>query len=112
MARTPPESPRVAFSYLRFSSKQPAKGGGFERQTELSKAWCQRRKVALDTSLRLDDLGVSAFRGTNVREGALAGFIEACRIGRVPQGSYLLVESLDRLSRNQIRPALQLFLQI
>src|SRR5262245_51715161 len=29
-------------------------------------------------------------------------------MGRVPKGSVLIVESLDRLSRDQIRPALQL----
>jgi DNA invertase Pin-like site-specific DNA recombinase len=51
---------------------------------------------------------VSAFRGDNVKDGALAGFLEACRTGRVPKGSVLIVESLDRLSRDQIRPALQL----
>jgi DNA invertase Pin-like site-specific DNA recombinase len=103
---------RRAFSYVRFSTVQQAGGGSLQRQTELSQAYCKRKGLALDDSLTLRDLGVSAFRGDNVRDGALAGFLEACRTGRVPKGSVLIVESLDRLSRDQIRPALQLFLAL
>src|SRR5262245_53852252 len=101
-----------AYSYVRFSSPQQAEGGGLQRQVKMSLAYCERKGLALDDSLHLHDLGVSAFRGDNVREGALAGFLEACRTGRVPRGSVLIVESLDRLSRDQIRPALQLFLSL
>ena len=43
---------------------------------------------------------------------ALAGFLQAVRLGRVPSGSYLIVESLDRLSREKIRPALTLLLNL
>jgi len=99
---------RRAFSYKRFSSTQQAEGGSMARQTAGALAYCKRKNLTLDESLTLDDLGVSAFRGDNVKEGALAGFLEACRTGRVPKGSVLIVESLDRLSRDQIRPALQL----
>src|SRR5262245_25596759 len=101
-----------AYSYVRFSSPQQAEGGGLQRQVKMSLAYCERKGLALDDSLHLHDLGVSAFRGDNVREGALAGFLEACRTGRVAKGSFLIVESLDRLSRDQIRPALQLFLSL
>lgn len=101
---------RRAFSYVRFSTARQADGGSLKRQTDLTEAYCQRKGLTLDDSLHLQDLGVSAFRGSNVKDGALAGFLEACRVGRVPKGSYLIVESLDRLSRDQIRPALQLFL--
>jgi DNA invertase Pin-like site-specific DNA recombinase len=103
---------RRAFSYIRFSHPKQALGGGLKRQADLSAEWCQRNHVTLDESLTLHDLGVSAFRGDNVRDGALAGFLEACRMGRVASGSYLIIESLDRLSRDQIRPALQLFLTL
>ncbi|MBL8798657.1 MAG: recombinase family protein [Planctomycetia bacterium] len=105
-------SKRRAYSYIRFSLKKQATGGSLDRQTELSRAYCERKKLHLDDTLTLHDLGVSAFRGDNVREGALAGFLEACRTGRVPRGSTLIVESLDRLSRDQIRPALQLFMEL
>jgi DNA invertase Pin-like site-specific DNA recombinase len=103
---------RRAFSYIRFSSPQQAQGGSLSRQASLSLAYCERKGLTLDDTLTLHDLGVSAFRGDNVREGALAAFLEGCRTGRIPSGSVLIVESLDRLSRDQIRPALQLFLAL
>lgn len=110
---TTPSSPsRHAFSYVRFSTGRQAEGGSLRRQTSLSLAYCKRKNLALDDSLTLHDLGVSAFRSANVKDGALAAFLEACRLGRVPAGSVLIVESLDRLSRDQIRPALQLFMAL
>jgi DNA invertase Pin-like site-specific DNA recombinase len=103
---------RRAYSYIRFSTPQQAEGGSLARQLRMTEEYCKRKGLILDDSLNLNDLGVSAFRGDNVKEGALAGFLEACRTGRVPPGSFLIVESLDRLSRDQIRPALQLFLAL
>jgi DNA invertase Pin-like site-specific DNA recombinase len=100
----------LAYSYVRFSTAKQMLGHSLERQVSLTLSYCQRKGLELDESLTLQDLGVSAFKGDNVREGALAAFLDACRSGRVPRGSYLVVESLDRLSRDQIRPALQLFL--
>lgn len=100
----------IAFSYIRFSSPRQATGNSLRRQLEKTMEYCARHNLRLDTDLKLRDLGISAFRGKNVREGALAGFLEACRSGQVPRGSTLIVENLDRLSRDQIRPALQLFL--
>ncbi len=52
---------------------------------------------------------MSAYRGKhreNPDTHALAAFVAAVRAGRVQPGSYLVVESLDRLSREKIRPAL------
>lgn len=103
---------RRAYSYIRFSHPKQAEGGSLERQLRLTDSYCKRKGLALDTSLTLRDLGVSAFRGDNVKDGSLGAFLEACRTGRVPKGSYLILENLDRLSRSQIRPALKLFLEL
>src|SRR5262249_2171142 len=62
--------------------------------------------------LTFRDLGVSAFRGKNAQTGALRAFLDAVEQGDIPQGSYLLVESLDRISRDQMYEAQGLFLQI
>ena len=64
------------------------------------------------TSLRLEDIGISAFKGANVAEGALGRFLEAAKAGKIPAGSFLLVESLDRLSRQEVRKSLGIFLSI
>eukprot|EP01133_Synstelium_polycarpum_P030636 gene30636-38124_t len=53
------------------------------------------------------DLGVSAYRGTNVADGALGMFLQLAEAGDIPHGSFLLVETLDRLSRQTARRAVR-----
>lgn len=67
--------------------------------------------LTLDPS-GFEDLGVSAFRGRNAEEGALGDFIYCVKEGLIESDSWLLVESLDRVSRNQVNDALELFLKI
>lgn len=102
----------IAYSYVRFSTLKQGTGNSLERQLSRTVEYCQRNGITLDDTLKLADLGVSSFRGQNIREGALAAFLELCRVGRIPRGSTLIVESLDRLSRAEIRTALQLFLSL
>lgn len=105
----------LAFSYLRFSSPQQADGDSIRRQVAKTADWCKRHQAQLDKSLELSDQGVSAFKGKH-RENpdlhALAAFLNNVKSGRIPRGSYLVVESLDRLSREKIRPALTLLLNL
>ena len=98
-----------AYSYLRFSTPEQMQGDSFRRQTEAARDYAERNDLDLDDSLTFRDLGVSAYRGANVIEGALGQFIEAVDSGRVRPGSFLLVENLDRLSRDKIMPALNRF---
>lgn len=98
-----------AYSYLRFSTPEQARGDSFRRQTELAAAYAAAHGLELDDALTFEDLGVSAFRGANAIEGALGRFLAAVDDGRVAKGSYLLVENLDRLSRDKIMPALNRF---
>ena len=83
-----------------------------ERQTESARRWCHEKGYVLDESLALADLGVSAYSGDNVSRGALSGFLTAAESGRIPKGSILLVESLDRLSRAAIPEAVGLLTSI
>jgi DNA invertase Pin-like site-specific DNA recombinase len=68
--------------------------------------------LKLDLSLSFKDLGMSAYRGKNAKEGALRAFLDAIEYNLVPAGSYLLIESLDRLSRERILAAQSLFMMI
>lgn len=107
-----PAANAVAYSYLRFSSPEQAKGDSIRRQTEMTKAWCERTGVRYDESLSLRDEGKSAFTGEhrkNPDRHALAGFLELVRLGRVPRGSYFIIENLDRLTREDTVPAVNLF---
>ena len=94
----PPEVPR-AYSYMRFSTPEQGKGDSLIRQTAMAREWSEKHNVPLDTELNLTDKGVSAYTGANRDVGALGAFLNAVREGAVPLNSWLLVESLDRISR-------------
>ena len=102
----------VAFSYLRFSTAEQATGDSRRRQMAMAEKYAAEHHLRLDASLSFRDLGVSAFRGKNAKEGALRAFLEAIEHNLVPPNSFLLIESLDRLSRDRILAAQSLFLQI
>lgn len=100
-----------AYSYIRFSTKKQELGDSTRRQHELSVNYAKKHGLNLRPST-YHDLGVSAFRGKNIASGKLGHFLEAVNTGRIPKGSYLLVENLDRLSRGDVRISLDLFLEI
>lgn len=100
-----------AYSYLRFSTPEQAQGDSRRRQADLAARFAQEHGLELDDN-SYADLGISAYKGKNAAVGALRQFLEAVEDGVVPQGSFLLVENLDRLTRDHIVPAQALFLQI
>lgn len=95
-----------AYSYLRFSTPEQAKGDSFRRQASLAQEYAIRHGLQL-ADLTFQDLGVSAYRGANAETGRLGDFKRAVEDGLVAPGSYLLVESLDRVSRLSPRKALR-----
>src|SRR4051812_20719638 len=99
-----------AYSYIRWSRPEQARGDSLRRQLEPSHSYCREHGLDLDESFR--DPGVSAYRGKNRTEGALAAFINAIDQVKIAPGSYLLIESLDRLSREEVLVALELFMGI
>jgi len=101
-----------AYSYLRFSTPEQMKGDSFRRQASLAKDYAARHDLELDDTLTFHDLGVSAYRGKNAETGQLGAFLQAVREGMVQPGSYLLVESLDRISRLAARKALRVLEEI
>ncbi|MGN7875561.1 recombinase family protein [Roseateles sp. 22389] len=104
---TPATARPKAFSYVRFSTPDQQKGDSYRRQVTIARRYADQHGLDLDESLDLHDLGLSAFRGANAESGRLADFLELLRDGHIPKGSYLLVESLDRLSRQTARKALR-----
>jgi len=101
-----------AYSYIRFSTPEQAEGDSFRRQTELSEEYAKAHKLIFDRSLNLRDEGLSAFKGDNRKKGALAVFLRAVETGLVKRGSFLLIESLDRLSRDTLSAQMTLFMQL
>lgn len=96
-----------AYSYLRFSTPDQMRGDSYRRQAQLARDYAVRHNLELDDELTFEDLGVSAYRQRNVEVGRLGDFLDAVEAGLIAQGSYLLVESLDRISRQSARKALR-----
>lgn len=88
------------------------RGDSLRRQTEASKKYAAENDLELIADFKLEDIGVSAFEGKNVAQGSLGKFLALVEEGQVPKGSYLIVESLDRISRQNPQAATSLFLQI
>src|SRR6266403_2510466 len=92
---------KTAYSYIRFSTPEQARGDSLRRQLEASREYATANGFVLDESFNLRDLGISAFRGKNRTIGALKKFLDAVLSGKVAKGSALIVESYDRLSRQK-----------
>jgi DNA invertase Pin-like site-specific DNA recombinase len=109
--RSAPPKPK-AFSYIRMSTEGQLKGDSLRRQVERSKQYAADHGLDLDVTTSFNDIGVSAFRGKNLSRGALSLFKEAVLTKKIAPGSYLLVESLDRFSRDEVAHAHTEFLQL
>jgi len=101
---------RRAVSYLRFSNIKQAAGGSEDRQADLTDAYCQRENLELVE--RFHDLGKSAYHGKHRTQGRFGDFLKAVEAGQIPPGTVFIVESFDRLSREQVTVALQHFLSL
>ena len=98
------------YSYVRFSSVKQREGNSLERQQDTALKIAARYNLELDTTA-FHDLGMSAFKGRNAHEGKLSEFIKQIGV-KVPVGSWLVVENLDRISRDDAWTALDIFKSI
>ncbi|WFF83420.1 recombinase family protein [Delftia tsuruhatensis] len=89
----------LVYSYLRFSDPKQSTGNSTDRQLAYAEKWASEHGLQLDSSLTLRDEGLSAYHQQHIKSGALGVFLRAVEDGRVPHGSVLIVEGLDRLSR-------------
>jgi len=104
-----------AYSYIRFSTPDQAKGDSYRRQRQAAEDFCTRNGITLASTSEylFFDKGRSAYKGRHLDDtGELARFLRLVEDGSVERGSYLLVESLDRLSRERVKDALPRFLDL
>ncbi|NLS01997.1 recombinase family protein [Rhizobium sp. P32RR-XVIII] len=95
-----------AYSYVRFSTPEQSKGDSFRRQTQAAEVYAATHGLEIDTKFAFHDLGMSAWEGRNKTDGMLGEFLSYVRSGDIAPGSYLLVENLDRVSRENALDAL------
>ncbi|WP_395449051.1 recombinase family protein [Aminobacter sp. UC22_36] len=102
----------LAYSYIRMSTDIQLRGDSLRRQEQASKHYAEQHGLQLVENFRLEDIGVSAFKGANVTSGSLGRFLGLVKSGVIAKGSYFLVESLDRISRQQVLDSVPVFFDI
>lgn len=110
---TPTVTPgAIGFSYIRFSRTMQKRGRSRLRQQEAFEKWCAKHGVIPSDDTFLDE-GKSGYTGDHVgSKGQLRRFLDLVEAGKIAKGSYLVVESLDRLGRESVDRALERFLGI
>ena len=104
-----------AYSYIRFSTPEQAEGRSQDRQSEACAKYCVDHGLTLATKAeyRFLDAGRSAFKGDQLGDnGDLARFFRLVKDGTIEPGSTLIVESLDRLDRQDVWKALPRFMDL
>ncbi|WP_417882776.1 recombinase family protein [Vibrio rumoiensis] len=89
------------YSYRRFSNIRQEKGRSIARQKKLIDEIAEKYNLSINEDFVMTDQGLSAFHGHHKKKGAFGLFLAAVENGIVKPGSVLLVESLDRMSREQ-----------
>ena len=100
------------YSYQRFSRHVQKSGTSLKRQQEYARKIAKKYDLTINKELVMTDEGRSAFHAEHIKHGALGAFIKAIEDGVVESGSILIVESLDRLSRQNALDAQIQFLQM
>jgi DNA invertase Pin-like site-specific DNA recombinase len=103
----------IAHPYARISDPEQRKGGGLHRQTAPEtvaaiKEFCRLFGFTPSKRILVDD-GVSAWKGLNATpDHELGKFIADANRGLIRPGDCLLVENLDRVSRQDVWAAMAL----
>lgn len=105
-------SANLAYSYARWSSAEQSKGDSHRRQITKFEDYCKRKGLtpAADTFI---DKGRSGYKQEHLNDtGELRRFLTAVESGEIASGSVLVVESLDRLGRQDVEEAYGVFSSI
>lgn len=109
---------KPAYFYTRISSKAQITGEGLNRQEDFITRFLNGVNASNKSDIQyvqskiINDSGVSAYDGSNILDGELGKFIIDAENGKVEQGSLLVLEALDRLSRQKISESRKLIQRI
>jgi DNA invertase Pin-like site-specific DNA recombinase len=95
------------YSYLRFSTPEQQLGDSERRQLDLAQKFAEDLGTTLDETLI--DRGLSGYHGVHKTRGHLGRFLEKVERGQIPPDSILVIENVDRLSREPIVDAFTTF---
>lgn len=97
-------------AYARFSSTGQIGGSSIERQFEAAKAFAAERGWSIDEFV--SDEARSAFHGHHKTAGQLGQILERAVQGQLGRGDTIIVENIDRLSREKITDAMTTLLAL
>ena len=95
-----------AYAYIRYSRALQATGDSENRQLtalELFETSTGTKIVEV-----VYDKGKSAFRGDNARSGNFKEMLDRMQSGAIRPGDYLVVESIDRITRQRVLDGVEL----
>ncbi|WP_060538711.1 recombinase family protein [Pseudomonas sp. NBRC 111125] len=99
-----------AYAYVRYSSMKQREGDTVERQVTPLEAFTEDTGVAIAETFF--DEGVSSFRGNNAKFGELKVILDRIKSGELRHGDYLVVESIDRITRQKVFDGVELLSSI
>ncbi|QJY37653.1 recombinase family protein [Vibrio europaeus] len=105
---------KIIYPYVRFSSEQQSGGSSYKRQMGDILKYAKDNGYTVNNSLELKDLGLSAYKAEHIEKGSLGDFLDALDTGIIETdgSAYLCIEQIDRLSRQSIDNAYQVFRRI
>lgn len=105
---------KIIYPYVRYSSEQQSGGSSYKRQMGDILKYAKENEYKVNDSLKLRDLGLSAYTAKHIEKGSLGDFLEALDADVIEADgtAYLCVEQIDRLSRQSIDDAYQVFRKI
>lgn len=97
----------VAFSYIRFSSADQARGDSLTRQQEYVANWLLSNPDYALSGASFQDLGISGYSGKHLESG-FGKLLAAVESGVIKSGDVVLIEAIDRAGR--LEPSVMLHL--
>jgi len=99
-----------AYAYIRFSRLTQASGDSENRQFNALESFTQKTGVTIEEVHY--DRGKSAFRGDNARTGSFKEILEQIEKNVIRPGDFLVVESIDRITRQRVLDGVELLQNI
>ncbi|MGV8862404.1 MAG: recombinase family protein [Pseudomonas sp.] len=99
-----------AYAYVRYSSTVQSSGDSVDRQISPLKAF--EKDTGVEIVETIIDEGVSSFRGDNASRGKFKEILARIDRGVIRRGDYLVVESIDRITRQRVLDGVELLQNI
>jgi len=101
-----------AYAYVRWSTAEQGEEGRDSHSRQITPLQAFTEGTGVPVVETVIDKGVSAFRGANARTGQLKGLLDRVANGEIGQGDYIIVESIDRLTRQKLTDSVDLIQSI